>query len=676
MSATAEVLVVPTSVVSLTPWVRAGVLGAAEVHGAAVLARADVGADEAVQLAAALALWAPGHGHACVDLAAAAPVVIEDLARRQADGRGGLGGDTVGGDVGRDAARALAALPWPSLEQWLAALHVSPICRVVEHSGGVAGGRSTGLDAVRAAALDAAFDDRPLVLDGTLLYTQRQWIDEQIIATDLRRRCAGSARPGNIPAEVDALLAELLPADAGQPNLQHEAARAAIRSGLTVVVGGPGTGKTHTIARALAAMVLDAAITRRPLRIALAAPTGKAAARMGEALVAAVASFAGDAAALGLARPLTDIVPTTIHRLLGVRGQRTRFVHDPNDPLDVDVIVIDEASMVALPLMARLLEAVRPETRVVLVGDPDQLESIDVGSVLADIVRAADDPASPLAGHVIRLMRPRRQAADSAIGPLADAIRTGRARDVVELLAGRLPERPAATNVSEAIGDAPSTTPRQDVVFVDAGPLALGMSGSATIEAAVREGVFEPLRLATAAAESGNAAEALTEFGRVRVLCAHRRGLFGVQRWNRTIESWLQPDGTTQRDYPGRPLLTTRNDQRQRIANGDTGVVVHTAVGRRAAFASGGGIRLLAPAQLDMVETAYAMTIHKSQGSEYETVVVVLPPADSPLVGRELLYTAVTRATTRLIVVGTTEAVIASVDSPARRVTGLAAALR
>ena len=671
MSAAADVLVVPMSVGSLTPWVRAGVLGAAEVHGAAVLARADVGADDAVQLAAALALWAPGHGHACVDLAAAAPVVIEDLARRRSDGGGGIRADTGAGVAGEDAARELAELPWPSLDQWLAALHASPICRVVDHSGGVAAGRATALAAVDAAALDAAFDDRPLVLDGTLLYTQRQWIDEQIVATDLRRRCAVSARPGTIPSEVDALLAELLPADAGQPNLQYNAARAAIRSGLTVVVGGPGTGKTHTIARALAAMVLDAEITERPLRIALAAPTGKAAARMGEALVAAVASFAGNASALGLATPLTDIVPTTIHRLLGVRGRRTRFVHGPSDPLDVDVIVIDEASMVALPLMARLLEAVRPETQVVLVGDPDQLESIDVGSVLADIVRAADDPASPLAGHVIRLVRPRRQAADSAIGPLADAIRTGRARDVVELLAARLTERPAETN-----GDASSAAPRRDVVFVDAGPLALGMSGSARIDAAVRDVVLGPLRLATAAAESGNAADALAEFGRVRVLCAHRRGFFGVQRWNHTIESWLQPDGATQRDYPGRPLLATRNDQRQRIANGDTGVIVHTAVGRRAAFASGNGIRLLAPAQLDMVETAYAMTIHKSQGSEYETVVVVLPPADSPLVGRELLYTAVTRATTRLIVVGTTAAVIACVDTPARRVTGLAAALR
>jgi exodeoxyribonuclease V alpha subunit len=213
------------------------------------------------------------------------------------------------------------------------------------------------------------------------------------------------------------------------------------------------------------------------------------------------------------------------------------------------------------------------------------------------------------------------------------------------------------------------------VTFVDAGPNALGTSTRSTVEAAIREAVLEPLRMATTAAEEGDAEEALARFAGQRVLCAHRRGQYGVQHWNRLIESWVHDGAPAQHDYVGRPLLATRNDQRQRIANGDTGIIVATPAGRRAAFVSGGGIRLLAPAQLDTVETAYAMTIHKSQGSEYATVVVILPPADSPLVGRELLYTAVTRSTKRLIVVGSVAAVVACVDAPARRVTGLAAAL-
>jgi exodeoxyribonuclease V alpha subunit len=337
--------------------------------------------------------------------------------------------------------------------------------------------------------------------------------------------------------------------------------------------------------------------------------------------------------------------PTTVHRLLGARWQETRFAHGPDRHVDADVVVIDEASMVALPLMARLVEALNPTTRQVLGGDPDQLESIEVGAVLADIVAAAAVSGSPLSGSVVRLERPHRQAVGSPIGPLADAIRMGRDDEVVARLRAGEP----------------------GVGFLDTAPF--GLAGA---EHAAREAVLPALRAATEAARDGDAAAALAAFASVRVLCAHRTGPFGVQRWNRLIEGWL---GVEDRSGAGRPLLATRNDPRLRIANGDTGIVVATAEGNRAAFGSADGIRLLAAAQLDAVETAYAMTVHKSQGSEYATVVVVLPPATSPLIGRELLYTAVTRASREVIVVGDEAAVRACVRTPGRRVTGLASAL-
>ena len=615
---------VPDAVISLAEWAAAGVFGNAELHGAAVLVRADPTAPDSVHLAAALALWAPLHGHACIDLATAAGIVDNAL--------------DVDADAGADEAIQPidSSLPWPTLDEWLAALARTTICRVVT-----------------ATDDEPVLDHHPLVLHGTRLYTQRQWVDECIVAADLRRRAASAADAP--PPTTTALLEQLLPVmEDGRPNLQHDAALMALRSRLAVVVGGPGTGKTHTIARLLAALLHRAQTDGTTLRIALAAPTGKAAARMGEAIGAAVAGFSR--AGVQLLEPqivaqLAALRPTTIHRLLGVRGQRTRFVNNTDHPLDHDVVIIDEASMVALPMMARLVEALRPEATLVLVGDPDQLESVEVGSVLADIVTADRSPTSAVAGHVIRLDRSRRQAADSPIGPLSDAVRLADAKEVVRLL-----------------GEGSDL-----ITFVDT-----EMTAVANVEAAIRNVVVPPLEAAAAAARVGHAADALGQFADVRVLCAHRRGPYGVESWNRLIESWMLADSPAARPpryYPGRPLLVTRNDQRQRIANGDTGIIVADDTGLRAAFATVDGLRLLAPAQLDTVETAFAMTVHKSQGSEYATVVVVLPPADSALIGRELLYTAITRSTRRLVVVGTKAAVVAAVNTPGRRVTGLAAAL-
>ena len=616
----------------LAPWIAAGVLGPAEVHGASVIARADQRADELVTIAAALALWAPLHGHACVDLGALPTMAAPVIARHAGDDSNSASSTTL-----------MPTLTWPSSSDWIQALGRTSVCRMTERH------EQPG---------PALYDNCPLVLCGELLYTQRQWIDECIVAAELRRR--SEATPTTLTPGIEALLDQLLPPEPnGQLSLQRVAAHAALTSSLAVVVGGPGTGKTHTIARLLVAAALGAEPAGRPPRIALAAPTGKAAARLGESVAAALmtlpaALVAGRDWSPDLFRRLSAITPTTIHRLLGAGGPSTRFSHSSDNPLDIDLLVIDEASMVPLPVMARLLEALRPDTRLVLVGDPDQLESIEVGSVLADIVAAADTAGALLASRFVRLTRAHRQEAGSQIGALADAIRLGDATGAVEHL----------HHAGEAI------------TFIDTGAVQLGTAGTAIVDEAVRNAVLEPLLAAATFATAGDADAALAQLALVRVLCARRTGPTGAQRWNQRIETWVRNGAETSRDLIGRALIATRNDPRQRIANGDTGVLVETPNGRRAAFRTVAGIRWFVPAQLDMIETSYAMTIHKSQGSEYDTVVVVLPPVDSVLIGRELLYTAITRATRRVIVIGSIGAVVACVNTPAQRVTGLAAALR
>jgi exodeoxyribonuclease V alpha subunit len=337
---------------------------------------------------------------------------------------------------------------------------------------------------------------------------------------------------------------------------------------------------------------------------------------------------------------------------------RTRFRHDARNPLPHDVVVIDETSMVALPMMARLLDALRPTARLILVGDPDQLESIEAGAVLADLVNASLDPRSPLAGPVARLGRSRRQGRESPIGPLSDAIRDGRADQVVEQLRRGDP------------GPGDSMTGDGVITFVEAADPRGGEALSV-----VRSAVSPAVVAARTAARAGRSRAALDATASCRVLCAHRRGRHGAEGWNTEIESWVRDGTHGRRNFAGRALLVTRNDLRIGLSNGDSGVMVSTNDGLRAAFDVGDEIRTFAPAQLELVETAFATTVHKSQGSEYDTVVVVLPPADSPLARRELLYTAVTRATRRLVVVGTAESVVASVTTRTPRATGLVEAL-
>jgi exodeoxyribonuclease V alpha subunit len=346
---------------------------------------------------------------------------------------------------------------------------------------------------------------------------------------------------------------------------------------------------------------------------------------------------------------------STLHRLLGWRpDSRSRFRHDRGQRLPHDVVIVDETSMVSLSLMARLIEAVRPDARLILVGDPGQLASIEAGAVLGDIVGpAAGGPVppagSPIGDGIVVLDRVHRFG--GAIAELAEAIRGGDADAAIDLLSG------APDDVSWIPVDVTDPTAE--------GPLV-----------GVREGAVAAARRVVEAARAGAAGEAILALGSYRLLCAHRRGPHGVAGWTARIESWLAAEledfNADDRWYVGRPLLVTENDYELGLYNGDTGVVVQSTPDRAsAAFERRGEIIEFSPTRLGAVETVHAMTIHKSQGSQFETAAVLLPPPSSRILTRELLYTAATRAREQLIVVGTEEAIRAAVERPVARASGL-----
>ncbi|HEY6886857.1 MAG TPA: exodeoxyribonuclease V subunit alpha [Solirubrobacter sp.] len=375
--------------------------------------------------------------------------------------------------------------------------------------------------------------------------------------------------------------------------------------------------------------------------MALAAPTGKAAARLEEAVHAEAAKL--DVAS-GVRDALLALDASTLHRLLGWRpDSHSRFRHNRGNRLPHDVVIVDETSMVSLSLMARLVEAVRPEARLVLVGDPGQLTSIEAGAVLGDIVRAGGEGVVVLE-HVYRYGK--------GIDELAAGIRTGDQDAVIAALqAGH-----------------------EDVHWI---PVDVGDPASQAALAPVRDGAVDAAQAVIAAARAGESDKAIKALGAFRVLCAHRRGAYGVSVWTARIEAWLAGELERGRWYPGRPLLVTENDYGLRLYNGDTGVVVAGEHGRTtAAFERQGAVVLFPPARLGAVDTVYAMTVHKSQGSQFGTAAVLLPAVTSQVLTRELLYTAVTRAQSRLILAGTEETIRAAVARPVARASGLGGRLR
>ena len=552
---------------------HAGVLTAADVHVATRTAELVGEPSDDVRLAVALAVRAARLGSVCVDLAA---LPGED--------------DT---------------LPWPEADGWLARVAASPLAR-----------------------------SSVVQVDGGLLYLDRYHREEGQVRDDVLARLAAS--PPTVDERRLAQGAERLFPGEGYAE-QRAAVLAAARQWTTVLTGGPGTGKTTTVAGLLA---LVGEQGERPLRIALTAPTGKAAARLQEAVEEAQRAdrFTDDDRSR-----LGRLQASTLHRLLGWRpGSSTRFKHHRGNKLPHDVIVVDETSMVSLTMMARLIEAVRPDARLILVGDPDQLASVEAGALLSDLVTglAVRAPAT------VAALRTTHRFGE-AIGGLAAALRDGDA----DLALGLLTAGDPALELVDP-GDAAAM-----------GRLQADLTGHAV---GVRE-----------AALSGDGARAVEAADAHRLLCAHREGPWGAAHWNRQIERWLgEATGARvgaawgQEWYAGRPILVTANDYGLNLFNGDTGVTVQRGEGLVAVIA-GAALATYAPSRLGDIETLHAMTVHKSQGSQARAVTVLLPPEDSPLLTRELFYTAVTRAQERVRVVGTPDAVRAAVTRRALRATGL-----
>ena len=611
------------------------------------LRRLDPDTHDDVLAAAALASLAVAQGHAGFDPANPRRLVDADVA-------------------------------WPQADAWIAQLAASRFVATPDTP-----------DAEAASA--------PLVLEHGLLYLRRYREYERRLALQLRR-IASHPMAGTGLDAIAPLFAQLFP-DARSGDAQARAAALALRRALLLVTGGPGTGKTTTIARLLVLRIAQArADGAPPPRIALAAPTGRAADRMAESLRQAAQGLRVH----GIDDGLLDALPTgasTLHRLLGVIPESPDFRHHAGHPLPLDLLVVDEASMVDLPLMCKLAEAVPDGAQLILLGDPDQLPSVEAGDVLAAILEAAgagealrpddadalqsllgpasshaDDagtPASPdddtagpapslarearrgglgwgtagegLHGHRVHLRRGWRQHDSLQLAPLAEAVRAGDAARTLDLLR---PGRLANVHRHEADAD-----PLQDP--------ALGLLAH-----------FRALATAT------DPADALRQAQRLRLLTALREGPHGARGLNARIEAALSGRriGSPPAWYPGRLLLVAENSYRHGLFNGDVGICLPDAEGALLAWFAepgGHGARAFHPAALPVHDSAFAMTVHKAQGSEFDTVWLQLPRQDARVLSRELLYTGITRARAALHVAGGAEVIATALSRHASRVSGL-----
>jgi exodeoxyribonuclease V alpha subunit len=637
--------------------VEHGLLRALDVAFARFLAAQDPGATDALPLLGALVSRQQADGHLCLDLD---------------------GWESLAEEAG-----------WP--ESWRVL-----VAGIATHPGTLAASTAIGLP-------DGVHGGSPLVLDGSRLYLHRYWNHEERVARAIGRRLSPSPQA---TAHLRELLARLFPhADSDAPDWQRVACALAARSPFTVITGGPGTGKTTTVVRLLGLLqTLHRTDTGRSLRIRLAAPTGKAAARLQSSISTQIAQLDVDDDVRASIPSQVD----TLHRLLGARPDSRRFRHDSANPLHLDVLVIDEASMIDLEMMSAVLEALPDDARLVLLGDKDQLSSVEAGAVLGDLCRRAEaghyseetaswlratsgdrvdawvrGDALALDQHVAMLRHSHRFGADSGIGQLAQSVNEGHASRVHDLLAqphSDLAWIGATANTARLTelvldGNRAHFTPRHD----DVPP-----QGYRHYLQWLRE--HRPQVQAGNAAFDAWARGALHAFSSFQLLCALRQGAFGAEGLNRQITAILQQAGLIdagQEWYEGRPVLVTRNDYSLGLMNGDIGIALrvpddHGRLHLRVAFEVPGHageeatrIRFVLPSRLGERETVYAMTVHKSQGSEFDHAALVLPDAASAVLTRELLYTGVTRARRWFTLVGSEERVLAATRQSTRRHSGL-----
>jgi exodeoxyribonuclease V alpha subunit len=564
----------------------------------AAFSEAQAGGEQPlVGLAAALVSHKRGEGHICLDLRAIAGSRFPDM-----------------------PVEGVKPIQLPRLKEWTKALIRSPV-------------------------VGSPGEFKPLVLGAChRLYLHRYWEYEQTLAAAILKRAA-DLPPQPDPPTLRQGLQALFPPEPGETvNWQCVAALAAVRRKFCVISGGPGTGKTHTLVLILA-LLLELKRPRR-LRIAVAAPTGKAAARIQDSIRTVKATLACDETI----RAQLPEQSTTIHRLLGYLPDSARFRHDADNPLPFDVVAVDEASMVDLALMAKLFQAIHASARVILLGDKDQLASVEAGAVLGDICSAAaNEPVGTrstasltsraengtrwnaslpttraLSDCVVQLKKNYRFGQQSAIYRLSNAINEGRADDALQVL------KDSGANAAADVVSAPL-------------PRRAGLKEA--LRTRVTAGFSEFLRAADPPA-------ALAALARFRILCALREGPFGLTGLNQATEAILAEAGMIQPQnpwYARRPIMITRNDYSLKLFNGDIGLILPEGdEGEPRAFFLGpeNTLRKFPPLRLPEHETAYAMTVHKSQGSEFDRVLLILPDRESPVLSRELLYTGITRART------------------------------
>ncbi|MCL6415829.1 AAA family ATPase [Aestuariirhabdus sp. Z084] len=576
-------------------------------------------------------------------------------------------------------------------------------------------------------ALDADPIQQPLVLDGYRLYLNRYWYYECALASDLCQRAGASV---DIDAELlQSSLQRLF--GQSQPGLDWQQVAAALSAShrFSVISGGPGTGKTTTVTKLLLAISEQYFVNEgREPRIRLAAPTGKAAARLNESIKQAKARLRVLPELTELSELLSAIPEeaVTLHRLLGWQGHGGRFRYGRDNPLLIDLLVLDEASMVDLPMMSHLLEALPDDARLILLGDRDQLASVEAGSVLGDICGeglpaydaeqwsqlaslcgqpelakrssntphfkagpsiASDDPDTnmePLSQQQLSL---ELSVADPESKTFGSAHNTTSIHNSIALLrhSYRFSDNSGIGCLAQAVNDGNATTARQLLTQPpdDLERFAISRQGYQAMLARAVEGYRSYLQPLVDAVSNPNVehdpASVLAAFSGFQLLCALQQGDYGAEGLNERIEQALRQQGLIRDDglwYPGRPIMITRNDYGMRLFNGDIGVAMpdpHRGGEIRVCFEGAlGALRWITPGRLPQHSTVFAMTVHKSQGSEFDHPLLVLPPEHSPLISRELLYTGITRARKQLGLLISDEVLERALRTRTHRVSGLA----
>jgi exodeoxyribonuclease V alpha subunit len=610
----------------LETWVEAGWIRRLDVAFARFVHELSPESDSVVLLAVTLLAHLEGRGHSCLNLE------TFSYSNRWSG---------LSGELAQSLASIMARLP-PVQDTWAKILRS---CRAVY-------------------VVDGNVDcGQPLVLSGQRLYLRRYWrFERQLAAHICRRTDLGADASSGVDLETARdWLDRLFPVPMNGPDWQKIACAIALRGRFSVITGGPGTGKTYTAARLLA-LLLAMSLEPDNLRVVLAAPTGKAAARLKQSIDTALEALSAQVGeTLPLAMLTSRIGPArTLHGLLGARPDTRKLRHHAGNPLDVDVLIVDEASMVHLEMMVNLLEAIPPKTRLILLGDKEQLASVEAGAVLGDLCSNAElggyrsDTladlykatgvvlpgiyANPngvgLAQHVVMLRESRRFG--GTIGQLALAVNAGSTQEVSKIL--------SSTEVDVVRWIAHANPQVVVDLAVQGRPTSTGIAG----------GYADYLRIVRAypATEDEHVSWVLSvmkAFDSFRVLCAVREGSWGVREINQAIQTKLAQNGllsVTAEWYEGRPVIVTRNNHDLGVFNGDIGVTLRSASGNstlRVYFVNGAEVKSVSISRLVDVETAFAMTVHKSQGSEFDHTALVLPVAGGGVV-RELIYTGITRA--------------------------------